>query len=102
MGVDAGGDAFELARELNEALEGSLTIPPRNEPVTVTAHGFVERAAEQAARYEARIAEQAKLLGTQGKRIVGAKAALEDNGPEFSDRITKALQFLYGEWDGSD
>jgi hypothetical protein len=95
MGVDAGGDAFELAREMAESSEVQ-------QHVTQDSIAVLQRAAAQAERYEARIAEQARLLGVQGKRITSAINALrqlEDMGVSGL-LVREALEHLEGLHDG--
>lgn len=92
MGVDAGGDAFEFARELNEATEAQKTVTQESLLV-------LQRASEMSKRYEARITEQARLLGVQGKRIAAAINCLDLPVLSAEKARLEALSHLRGDHD---
>lgn len=79
MGVDAGGDAFAAAQE-NYGEAHVISMTKHKDAIT--------RATEMAERYEARIAEQARLLGLVGKRVQKAIQVLPER-PELASEILK-------------
>lgn len=128
MGVDAGGDAFAAAEEtyrpegafkdqpenatpVKPAMktyhvdsEGNFIVTPANpsqeaEPYSMETMVVLKRAGEQAQRYEARITEQARLLGLQGKRIQKALVALGKDEWSGQGKDEYVRDVLMGKYD---
>lgn len=85
----------------------AATLHPLRPAPTASAAAYAEeilkRGREQAERYEARIAEQARLLGLQGKRITMAIGLIDDVGCEGlqdEERLAMVVKVLKGEVDG--